>query len=224
MKLKTLLIGASALAMLGATAVWAAETQAPGTEVRKEIITDDGKGGGKGEHCKVIMMHVGADDAMKAMHEHAGGVITREEFVEAHTKLFDKFDTNHDGKLDASEIEAAHHHMMEAHDLDCAHAEHMHEMMEMHGGDMHGGMHGDAHGEDGDHHHAIVLKIMHDLHDFDKLDTNHDGRISFEEFVAPLRQAFDAFDKDHSGYIEKGEWPHPGDHMEIHQEVHEDKQ
>jgi Ca2+-binding EF-hand superfamily protein len=36
-------------------------------------------------------------------------------------------------------------------------------------------------------------------------DTDHDGKISFEEFAAPLREAFKAADKDGSGYLEKGE-------------------
>jgi Ca2+-binding EF-hand superfamily protein len=215
MRLKTLMIGAGALTAFAAlSAVAWAQDPAPGTEIRKEIRIEE-DGAGHGGHCHMIMMHVGGAEGMKAMHEAMaahGGVITREEFVDAHAKLFDSFDSNHDGKLDAAEIEAAHHHMMESHDGDCAadmHVMHDHDDMDAH------------HGE------HMEIRMVHGAHDFDKMDANHDGRISFEEFVAPLREAFDAMDKDHSGYIEKAEWPHGdghGEHMEIHREIHEDKQ
>jgi Ca2+-binding EF-hand superfamily protein len=63
--------------------------------------------------------------------------------------------------------------------------------------------------------------MIHGIHDFDKMDANHDGKISFEEFTAPLREAFDQLDKNHDGGIDRSEWE-AGGHMEIRKEVHED--
>jgi Ca2+-binding EF-hand superfamily protein len=161
--------------------------------------------------------------------DHAGAAITRQEFLDAHAKMFDQFDTNHDGKLDSAEIEAAHHHMMTTMNVDCAHMEHMPQMMKMDGDKVEVI---DDHAGAGQHHggHQMEFRLVHDGHDFGTMDKDHDGRISFEEFAAPLREAFDAMDKDHSGYLEKAEWPHgdgkgDGDpKIEIRREVHEDKQ
>jgi Ca2+-binding EF-hand superfamily protein len=54
------------------------------------------------------------------------------------------------------------------------------------------------------------------------MDANHDGRISFEEFAAPLREAFDQLDKNHDGSIDRAEWEAHG-HMEIRKEVRDDQ-
>ena len=216
MKLKVLLGAATALSALAAANAWAGDPQ-PQVEVRREIVLKDG---GHGQHCKVMMMHMGSDDAMKAMHDHHGA-ITRDEFLAMHAKMFDELDLNHDGKLEPDEIEKAHSAMMSAHEGDCAKM--MHDHMEMHG-DMHGDMAPpgpddmDMHGEGG---RRIELRMVEGAHDFDKMDANHDGRISFEEFAAPLREAFDDLDKNHDGYIDKAEWESAG-HMKVHKEIHED--
>ena len=211
MSLKILLAGAAALSALAATVAWAGDPP-QSVEVRREVVVD---GDAHGHRCHIVMMHTDGDDAMKAMGEHHGE-ITRDEFIAMHTRLFDQLDLNHDGKLDADEIQKAHSSMMESHDGDCEKI-HMEHGMD---GDMHGDMHGDdAHG-DGDR--QIEIRMVHGAHDFDKMDANHDGRISFEEFAAPLREAFDQLDKNHDGYIDKSEWEVHG-HMVIRKEVHDDE-
>lgn len=55
------------------------------------------------------------------------------------------------------------------------------------------------------------------------LDTNNDGKVSFEEFAAPLREAFDDMDADHDGVLDEGEAP-KGRRIEIRKEVRVDTQ
>lgn len=45
------------------------------------------------------------------------------------------------------------------------------------------------------------------------LDKDHDGKVSEEEFLAPLREAFQRMDADHSGYLESGEKGESGVHI-----------
>jgi Ca2+-binding EF-hand superfamily protein len=49
------------------------------------------------------------------------------------------------------------------------------------------------------------MRLIRHMNGPDEMDTNHDGKISFEEFAAPMREAFQAADKDKSGFLEKGE-------------------
>jgi Ca2+-binding EF-hand superfamily protein len=222
MKLKTLLIGAaamSALTVVASAQAWAGGQSAP-TETHKEIIRDD-HSDGHTHHCHVrIVTGDGGEGggAMEAMHramsEH-GGVVTREEFLALHTALFDKLDLNHDGKLEPDEIAAAHggpdhggpeHNVqVEDHDVDCAQALRDREH--------------DAEGPTGPGRHSVqVTRSIEDRADFEAMDANHDGRISFDEFSARLREAFNEFDTDHSGYLEKSEWP-TGREIEIRRET-----
>jgi hypothetical protein len=199
MQLKSLLITAAAAAALAATGAVAQEEH-------REVVIQHGDG--PPMHCE-IHMHMGPPDAMKGMDPH--GVVTREQFLAMHAKMFDELDLNHDGKLEPDEMEKAHHAMMETHgDCDPEMMRHMHEMHGM------GGMEeGDMHGK-----HEIAIHMIHDLHDFDRLDVNKDGKVTFEEFAAPLRKAFDAIDSKHQGFIDRDEWNGMG-HMEIREEHHD---
>ena len=38
-----------------------------------------------------------------------------------------------------------------------------------------------------------------------QMDTNGDGKVSEEEFLAPLREAFGNMDADHDGFLDEGE-------------------
>ncbi|HWE46176.1 MAG TPA: EF-hand domain-containing protein [Caulobacteraceae bacterium] len=215
MKLKILLGGAAALSALVAANAWAGDPQAQVEERREVVISDDPHG----HHCHVMTMHMGSDDAMKAMHDHHGE-ITRDEFIAMHAKMFDDLDLNHDGKLEPDEIDKAHSSMMSGHDEECAKV--MHDHMGMHGDmDMHGDGLGPIHDDHGEGDRHVEIRMVQGAHDFDKMDANHDGRISFEEFAAPLREAFDDLDKNHDRSIDKAEWETAG-HMEIRKEVHED--
>jgi hypothetical protein len=40
------------------------------------------------------------------------------------------------------------------------------------------------------------------------MDTNHDGKVSEDEFLAPMREAFRSMDADHDGSLDDSEEPH----------------
>lgn len=64
-----------------------------------------------------------------------------------------------------------------------------------------------AHGPHAGGHHGMMLK-MHGGPE--GLDANKDGRVSFEELAAPLREHFNEMDKNKSGFLEKDEMPNHG--------------
>lgn len=45
--------------------------------------------------------------------------------------------------------------------------------------------------------------------DIKSLDTNGDGKISFEEFAAPMKAHFGEMDANHDGFLQAGELPPP---------------
>jgi Ca2+-binding EF-hand superfamily protein len=197
MSLKTLLAGASLAAVALTAPAWAGDDHPAVREERVVVMTDHDPGkAGEHRECRIVIEeHHGGMDHMGAMHgmmDPSKGPITREAFLAEHAAMFDKLDLNHDGKLEPDEIEAAHHghggamheEMKDCHAMAAEHmGAHMGERMEMHGGDGPGPM------------------------SFEALDVNKDGRVTFDEFAAPLRKAFDKLDKSHKGYIEKSEWP-----------------
>lgn len=94
-------------------------------------------------------------------------VMTRDEILQHVRSMFSRVDTNHDGFITKNEMAALHVHMMGMHDAMA------HEMagrpMRMGGGPM----------TMDDHPMAMNPGAM-----FDKLDTNRDGMISRQEFMA----------------------------------------
>lgn len=97
----------------------------------------------------------------------ADRVITRDDILQHIRTMFSRLDANHDGFLTKNEMAAIHEHMMGMH------AAMAHDMAgrPMHMGE--GAMHVD------DHAMGMDPGAM-----FDKLDTNHDGVISRQEFMA----------------------------------------
>ncbi|GAA0330069.1 EF-hand domain-containing protein [Sphingomonas oligophenolica] len=134
-------------------------------------------------------------------------------------------DTNHDGKISRAEFAAqaaAHFAKLDANGDGQISGEEMKAMMErMHEGM--GGRHGPggAGGPDGammppppagpmggpGHHGARMLE---------RLDTNHDGRISRDEMRAEMDRHFDKLDANHDGFIDKAEMEAAHDHMKQH--------
>ncbi|MGZ8363396.1 MAG: hypothetical protein ACXWVJ_07740 [Caulobacteraceae bacterium] len=78
------------------------------------------------------------------------------------------------------------------------------------------GMHMMEHGPGmgGPGHHGFMMR-MHGGPE--GLDANKDGRVTFEEFAAPMREHFNELDKNKSGALEKDEMP--GDHMIIEKRI-----
>lgn len=69
----------------------------------------------------------------------------------------------------------------------------------------------DGHGDpvivDGAEGNSVRVEIrrMGGAGGHDEMDRNHDGKISEDEFLTPMREAFGQMDADHSGFIEEGE-------------------
>ncbi|HEV2595721.1 MAG TPA: EF-hand domain-containing protein [Sphingomicrobium sp.] len=91
-----------------------------------------------------------------------GAVITRDEFVRQVRAAFERADVNHDGYVTRSEVAARRNRMLH----------------EMHAGMTEGFR--ERAGVDGGHRMAMPDPAMM----FDRLDTNHDGVISRQEFMA----------------------------------------
>jgi Ca2+-binding EF-hand superfamily protein len=187
-----------------------------------------GEHGGPADHHMMVMrMH--ADG--KKLDANGDGTITREEFLAFHASMFDEMDKNHDGKLSADEMHGdmgphgehgEHGKMIVMHgdmggDMQCSHEGGPDGDMQVHvehgdGMEMRvivneGGPDGHMGGEHGEH----MRMMMHGGPGghgggFDEMDKNKDGKISFDEFAAPMHEAFGHMDKNHDGFIDKAEW------------------
>jgi len=143
-----------------------------------------------------------------------------------HAPTFEELDTNHDGVVSKAEFDAWR----------AAHPMPGHPGMPGQGGDGQGpgrgeGMHGGMHEGWGGFqmHRQMMWMRMHEMErwhghgrggfghhvDFDKVDTDHDGKISWAEFqaaaTAHLKERFDKLDANHDGFIEKDELKGHGD-------------
>lgn len=235
MQLKTALMGAGLMALL-AGAAWAGDEPkkeehrvtiichrgpgGPGHEGPEH--------GGPAKH-EMMFMRMHADG--KKLDANGDGTITREEFLAFHGSMFDEMDKNHDGKLSADEM----HGDMPPPPGGPGEHERMMIMRDHMGGDMQcsheGGPGGDmaVHVEHGDGKEVRVIvdgpdghmgehgeraehlrMMMHDGHGhgggFDEMDKNKDGKLTFDEFAAPMHDAFAHMDKNHDGVVDKAEW------------------
>jgi hypothetical protein len=191
MKLKILTLGAG-LALAAGAVAFAAD--APGDGQREDRVVIVCAGGPHGPDGPAHAEHARAmHDGLDANHD---GSVTRDEFRGMHDQMFDHLDKNHDGKLSGDEL---------------PHGPGVPGGPEMHGcgsGDM-----GDAGGDD-------VRIIRHGPGGRDgqlDIDANKDGRISFDEFVAPMREHFTEADKNHDGFLDKDEMG--GDHQFVFRHV-----
>jgi hypothetical protein len=221
MKLRIALLSAGAALALAATVAHAGDDKDKG-EVRKfecRIVVmgpgDKGpegmkrhemKDGEKGERHVFVMGGPGEGPHGK-IDANGDGVVTKDEFLAMHNAMFAKIDKNNNGRIDKDEMEA-HHGPGGPMQIRMRHPGGP-DGPRGPGGPM--GCEGGPHGEG---HDVMILRhggpegmAGPHMRGREDLDANKDGKVSFEEFVAPLRDAFGRMDKDKSGFLEKGESP-----------------
>lgn len=185
MKLKILALGAGLALVAGAAAIAADEAPGKHNEERVVIVT----GGLGGDH------HAGMD-------ANKDGDISRDEFRAMHDSMFAEIDENGDGKLSDEEFRG--HHGPGGENINVriegpgSHGSGDAEWVERRGPqDGRPGeevriiRHGPGHGPGGEGP--------------GDLDKDKDGKISFDEFAAPLREHFQEADKNKNGFLDKDE-------------------
>ena len=171
----------AAAATLGAVAAVGAAIAQPG----------HGAHGGAGGPPMMMMMH----EHLAGLDKDGDGFITRDEFLAHPSDMFARLDTDHDGRISKIELAA----------MAAMHGDHRVCKVQKDG---------DAAPKDvpceslppmaggpGDH----MVMMMHNM--AEKLDLDHDGRLSFSEFQAPMHDHFSKMDKNGDGYISKDEMP-----------------
>jgi hypothetical protein len=166
-----------------------------------------------------------------ALDKNGDGFVTRDEFTAPQTQAFDFLDKNHDGKISTEEFADGRAAAMVV--LGGGAGGPGRGPFRVHVGDgPDGALFNGQMGGDG-----RVVVIHRDGPDGDlpppppgariqidriggpggegpgDLDKDHDGKVSEEEFLAPLREAFQRADADHSGFIESGEKGEGGVHV-----------
>ena len=121
------------------------------------------------------------DELRGRMAERAqGGVMTKAQFMADADTRFQKMDANHDGRITQDEMQA----MMQA----------FRDRHEQNGGQ-----------PAGDRAMAPPPGGPRGEERLERLDTNHDGRISREEMRAASDRRFDKMDTNHDGFIDQAE-------------------
>lgn len=169
--------------------------------------------GGPGAPGGGPMMMMMMQEHLAELDKNKDGFIGRDEFLSHPSQMFDKLDANHDGRISKDEMAAmaamhGDHRVCkiqkpgetEPKEVPC-------EGME--------GMHG-AMGEGMGGHHMMMMHHMAQM-----MDTDHDGRVSFAEMEALMREHFKKMDKNGDGYLTKDEAPTEGMMIEKHVETHD---
>lgn len=179
MTIRILTLGAAFALAASAVAIAADDQPGPRGEERVVIVT--GPGGPHGA------MH-GDMDADK------DGIITRDEFRAMHDRMFGKLDKNGDGRISADEMKA-HHGPGDVN-------------VRIEGPGGHhgpGGMMWEERRGPGGPGSEDVRIVRHAGDGPGDLDVNKDGKVSFDEFTKPMREHFDAADKNRNGFLDKDE-------------------
>jgi len=144
------------------------------------------------------------------------GVVTREEFSAPMATAFDRMDADHDGRLTANELAAGHgeggpgapgpHVMMM---LGGPGGPEGGPMMFRGGGDGNARVFTFRYGgpEGGPGERRVEIRRFGGPDGQGDMDKDGDGRVSEAEFLAPMREAFQAMDADGDGALEAAERP-----------------
>lgn len=138
--------------------------------------------------------------------------ITKAEFLTQHGQMFDKLDANRDGKLDPADHAAHLGQMFDAADTDhngslsrdefaAAHQRGPQAGESQESDDQRGGQRGGQHGakRGGQHDGGRAMHMIK------MADTNKDGTVTRDEFMAMSGQHFDKMDANHDGKLTKQE-------------------
>jgi hypothetical protein len=178
---------------------------------------------------EVRIVNVGGPDGPGRLDADEDGFVTREEFTAPLSNAFDRIDADDDGRLSAEELRS-HNGDAEGHDgpvvlemrrggpgvrMFGGRGGHgPGDVMMFHGGPgggdrevfvmRRGGPGGDveAHGPG---ERRIEIRRFGGPDGHGDMDANDDGRVTEDEFVAPLREAFLRMDADRDGALEDGE-------------------
>ena len=143
-----------------------------------------------------------AQDGMPGGDPLGDKTVTKAEFQAKGAAMFDKLDANHDGKLDSADRAAHEGQMFDQADANHDGALSRDEFMAAHqrgpkgpagAGKHRGGREG---GPGGGHSGMMMLKMA---------DTNKDGAVSRDEFLAAHAQHFDMMDANHDGQVTQAE-------------------
>ena len=145
-----------------------------------------------------------AQDGMPGGDPLGDKTMTKAEFQAKGAAMFDKLDVNHDGKLDAADRAAHEGQMFDRADANHDGALSRDEVMAAHqrgpGGDEAAGQGkhrgGREGGSAGGHGGMMMLKMA---------DTNKDGAVSRDEFLAAHSQHFAMMDANHDGQVTQAE-------------------
>ncbi len=214
-----LALGAGLALALSAAAV----AQDGKKEVHSEVIVMSGDGhgepGGPGMHMR--MMGGPHHPPLAEMDTNKDGVVSKEEFMAFHAAMYDKMAAEHGGSLKVPPPPVKHDIKIIVDGKELKPGEMPPGMEMMEGGDGPGmrtfTLRRGEGGEGGDHNVMIMrhgpggpdgpgehMKMGEPMR-FEAMDKNHDGKISFEEFAGPMRQAFEHLDANHDGSLSKEE-------------------
>lgn len=154
------------------------------------------------------------------------GVVTREEFSAPMALAFDRMDADHDGRLTTEELAAGHREGgpggpgVRVMTMGGPGGPGGHPMMfrrgHEEGGDADvfvirrdgGAEGGPPPGPGGPGERRVEIRRFGGPDGHGAMDANGDGKISEDEFLAPMREAFQSMDADHDGSLDDSEEPH----------------